>query len=181
MQKQPDNADERHLDRVRRKMIAAIAAGHLSPSEVQQALAVTRMTVFRWLREAGINHKQARRKYAATIVDRILNDTGAPTVSTRRIKTIVAAKARKEFEEAGQAITRLEPVMPKYRQQGQEQVTQNPRKAEVLLKLRAGTMTIPQAAKYAGIAVSAICGWCRIYGIAIPDEFNQPRRRPRED
>lgn len=180
MPKQPKNQHEGDFARIRRKMIAAVAAGQLLPHEIGQAMAVTRMTVFRWLREAGIDHRECRRKYASPILDRMFRDSGVAALPSRHLKRAAGQKAVETFEAAGHTVKQLEPSMPKYTQHGQEQVVQNTYKHEVLIKLRAGTMTIPQAAKRAQVSVSAICGWCRLHGIELPDEFNQPRRKPRD-
>jgi len=54
----------------------------------------------------------------------------------------------------------------------------NPHKAAALRQLRAGEITIPQAAKLTGAPVSGVIGWMRLARIAIPAEFDRPRRSP---
>lgn len=53
----------------------------------------------------------------------------------------------------------------------------NYKKREAIAKVRAGKMTIPKAARFAGVPISGMVGWLRIAGVRIPDEFNQPRRK----
>lgn len=57
----------------------------------------------------------------------------------------------------------------------------NPMKTRVLALLRAGKITVPQAARKAQVPVSAIVGWCRLHHVALPAEYAGHTHRPKPE
>lgn len=169
------NADDLHKQRI---AIQGISQGKYKPAEIARLLAVNRATVIRWMQIAGINHARARAAYVARQWEIDLTAATPKAISRRAIKRKLADHATAEYQAAGKRITKVKPQM--FTSQARALHGENPQKRDVLANLKKGKITIPQAAKRADVPISGIVGWMRLAGLEIPDEYNQPRRRPRE-
>ena len=164
--------------RTKEKLLNAIASGWLKPREVADQLGVSRVTVFRWCKEARIDYKNARTLFVARLFERAMSEAAAGG-SVKQIARRVAAAATREFIEQGNRPFKAAPSVQSQPQQADPQL--NPMKRRVLSRLRAGKMTIRAAATMAQVPISGIVGWMRIDGLPVPEEYNQPRRKPRAD
>lgn len=57
----------------------------------------------------------------------------------------------------------------------------NPRKHAALDAVRTGRMTVPEAARFAGVSVRSMVGWCRHERIDVPAEHVPPPVRARRE
>lgn len=65
------------------------------------------------------------------------------------------------------------------RNMGFGQAKLNHRKRKAIANVRAGKMTVPQAARFAGVPLSGMVGWLKLAKIEIPADYLQPRRKAR--
>jgi hypothetical protein len=56
----------------------------------------------------------------------------------------------------------------------------NPHRAKIVRAIKRGELTIAQAARRYGVPQSGIVGWLKLAGVAIPPEYDRPRRQRSE-
>jgi len=139
------------VDRRHRAALAVlIETGQATQAEIAAALGVARQSVARWVHPAAA--AEARRQIVSGLV----------------------AKAMKPPPE--DRSTPYEEGRPMPRIVAQK----NPDRATMLSKINRGKMTPRQAAARYGVPVSGVIGWMKLAGLEIPEEYAQPRRKPRE-
>jgi excisionase family DNA binding protein len=79
---------------MKQRLLAAIAAGDLTPSEVATYLGVHRMKVYRWLDEYEIDWSRARETYVLGAVAKWL---AKPQVSKKQLR-LRAERAKRIFD-----------------------------------------------------------------------------------
>jgi transcriptional regulator of acetoin/glycerol metabolism len=57
----------------------------------------------------------------------------------------------------------------------------NPHKAAILKAIRAKSVTIPEAAKRAGVSIRAVLTWCKLANISLPTDYVNANTRNKSD
>lgn len=135
----------------RKRLVDLIENGVVSIADVAEHTSTSPQAVRRWIDPAKA--REAHRQLSALIIEAALNP---PTLEH---DAAIRNQQRKD-------IMRI--------------VSQrNPMKGKVLSMLRRKKITIPTAARRAGVPISAIVGWCRLHKIALPTEYeNYTHRQP---
>lgn len=55
----------------------------------------------------------------------------------------------------------------------------NYKKRAAIAGVRSGKMSIPKAARFAGVPLAGMVGWLKLAGVHVPEEFDTPHRQPR--
>ncbi len=155
------------------KVLALISYGAITPREAADLAGLNRVTVFLWLRDAGINHREARARFVAKQWERALAEKKPRPINRKATARKIAREAYKQYAASSQRPTKGETV---FTSQDRAMHDPNPHKARVLAQLRAGKIGVKRAATLAGVPISGIVGWCKLENIPLPEQYLQPRR-----
>jgi transposase-like protein len=53
-------------------------------------------------------------------------------------------------------------------------------RAQIVREIRKGKISIAAASRRYGVPISGICGWLKLAGVPIPEEYSRPRRERSE-
>lgn len=127
-----------------------IEAGAVSPADVAEHLSISSQAVRRWIDTDKA--RESRHILAGLVIEQALHADDPTPDTHKRVKE-------------GDPMSRIV-------------AQRNPHKTKILMLVRKGKITVPEAARRAQVPISAIVGWCRIHKVPLPPKYEDHTHRP---